>query len=249
MGRTRTWIELINCPDGNDSENLACKGAPAPWNSNRFLSYNKMVNYALKNYGCNCFSDNKRVSNVFGKDYMHPIPGINGEPLDELDKACSVLARRNKCLNIDNEDKNFETILQDRKTCDYIQGYSTFVDQGGNVQCGHERNPHYISDSDFFQANEPFYNINRCRGQVCAMDKEFAESIAHLLLDPFQFWLDNYDKYYVFDDEDVCVKRTNNMLDSCCGAGFQRFPYNSEEKRCCVNRIVEKGSIEESFYC
>ena len=132
-GKIRTWIEIINCPDGIDSENAACAGGPAPWNPNKFLSYGQMVIYAMRNYGCNCFSDNKAVDNIYGGENKHLVPGINGEPIDELDKACTILARKNKCLQIDYENVTFDDIQQERKVCDYLQGYSTFEDIDGET--------------------------------------------------------------------------------------------------------------------
>jgi len=249
--KIKTWIEIINCPKGNDSENAACAGGPAPWNPNNFLSYGQMVIYAMQNYGCNCFSDNKAVDNINGGLNKHLVPGINGEPIDELDKACTILARRNKCLQIDYEGESFDDILQGRKVCDYLQGYSTFEDSDGKTYCGHEGNPLYSNESPFFQNpdNVDFFNINKCRGEVCAMDQQFIEAVAHILEDPFQFYRDNQANYNIYNDKNLCIKRSNRVMDACCGEVNFRTPYSTADKRCCDGKLIQIGSIEESILC
>lgn len=256
LGYVRNLIGLINCPNGEASadKNPACAGGHAWWDSDKtgpWLSYDQLVTGALQNYGCNCFPKNKWIeNNLFGKSWPHVLPGINGEPLDALDSACTVLARRVKCLDIDY---NSLERLEDwpgsnggypRDTCDYIQWYNTH-DIGNGITCGPENNPNYIDAEKWWYSdkNIGYHNMNQCRNTICEIEMKFARDVADLLRDPVAFTLSNLDKKGAWE-KGMCDSGSEYgyRVDSCCGDKFERSPYDSNFKQCCGGKVTELGS-------
>lgn len=248
----RNLIGVINCPNGEASadQNPACAGGYAWWDTNQsngWLSYDALVANALRNYGCNCFPRNKWVENLFGKEWKHVMTGLNGEPLDEIDAACAVMAKRVNCLDID-----FNSLeLKDwpgsndnnpRDTCDYIQWYATF-DNGNGVTCGDESNPNYIDDSNWWYKPENigYHNMNQCRNTLCEIEMEFARSVAPLLRDPNAFATANSGNKGAWDKGACQMTKHYMNMDSCCGDKFNRVPFDSSLQQCCDGVVTEFG--------
>jgi hypothetical protein len=248
IGKATSWIEHYNCPDGENSSNPACAGGTAPWNARKQVTYRQMVQAAIRNYGCNCFSTNKKIEHPNpARTNKISVPGVNGEPIDELDVACLTLAKRYKCLGFD-----FPEDLEGgyQRDCHYNLGYSSFI-SNGELECGTERNPFYASESNWYNrpSNLPRKNTDKCRGVLCAMEQEFAQNVAELLEDPFQFYRNNRDNYGISESGQCTLINRNNAMDECCGSEFARFPFNPTNKRCCDGMVVEVGSSDEVAYC
>jgi hypothetical protein len=133
--------------------------------------------------------------------------------------------------------------------CRYYKSYSTWLNpETGEYECGTEENPGY---SNFFEDLED-QNKYDCKKRLCEMDREFAIEIADLMIDPFQFWVDHRDNYYI-NDTDMCVweeqKQPEHKHDACCGFEEARTPFSSHDKRCCNDEIVKKNSMEEEMFC
>jgi len=250
----KSLIGLINCPNGESSAdvNPACAGGYAWWDSQQtgdWLSYDENVANALRNYGCNCFPKNKWINrNVFGLDWPHVMTGVNGEPLDDVDAACTILAKRVKCLDIDFNSMELKDWPnsnngQPRDTCDYIQWYNTF-DEGSGVTCGYAENPNYADASNWWYKPENigFHNMNQCRNTICEAEMEFARIVAPLLVDPVQFAKNNNGNKGAWE-KGMCQMQNHNLnLDSCCGDKFERSPFDSSVKVCCDGKITDTGN-------
>merc|ERR1712228_353953 len=250
----KNFIEEINCPQGENSANPICAGMTNPKKANKFWSYAKLVNMVLENYGCNCFPDNKAIPNVEGKSYNHRLPGINGQPIDELDVACHRLARRHTCLEIDfGPASGLEFQHPSRPVCDYVQGYTYVSNPDTNeIICGGLDNPNYQRD-DLYWANyanaDAYWNMNKCRYAICSMEYEFAQSVAHIFEDPYNFYLANKGNKDISESA-KCVSKTGPKSDMCCGIPEERKPYSSQSSTvCCNDELVEVGSAEEAFLC
>ena len=257
LGYVRNLIGLINCPNGEASadENPSCAGGHAWWDVDKtgpWLSYDELVTSALQDYGCNCFPRNKWLeNNLFGQDWPHVLPGINGEPLDALDSACTVLARRVKCLDIDFnsldrlEDYPDSNGGYPRHTCDYIQWYATHdTHTDAGVVCGPANNPNYIDAEAWWYSEENigFHNMNQCRNTICEIEMQFAREVAPLLKNPVEFTLANMDKKGAWE-KGMCTAGDHGFqVDSCCGNKFERSPYDSNYKECCNGKVTEIGS-------
>lgn len=254
-GYIRSLISLINCPNGEASAdvNPACAGGHAWWDVNKigpWTSYEGMVSAALQDYGCNCFPKNKWIeTNLFGKEWPHILPGINGEPLDALDSACAVLARRVKCLDIDfNSLDRLEDYPMShggfpRHTCDYIQWYVTH-DNGNGITCGPANNPNYVDAEAWWYSdvNIGYHNMNQCRNTLCEIEMEFAREVADLLKDPAEFVRSNQEKKGAWAKGMCNAGDRGFQVDSCCGNKFERTPYDSSYKQCCNGKVTELGS-------
>lgn len=249
----RTLIGLINCPNGEASatENPSCAGGYSWWDTaqNHWKSYDQLVAQAIRDYGCNCFPENKWINNVFGKEWRHVMPGVNGEPIDALDEACTVFAKRAKCLNIDFnsldrlEDWPGSNGGNPRHTCDYIQWYTTH-DSGSGLTCGPASNPNYIDAESWWynDQNIGYHNMNQCRNAICEMEMEFAYAVADMLKDPVAFKLENLSNYKAWD-KGMCELKNHGMnFDSCCGEKNVRSPFDSSKRQCCDGEVVGYGS-------
>jgi len=252
---TRNLIGLINCPEKENSANPNCAGHTLKNGKNR--SYYTLVTDALSNYGCNCFQDNKRIPNVKGNAGFHGMPGTNGEPVDDLDGFCKILARRHNCLKLDfgpQTGLEFAHSDPNRRKCDYPQNYRYVHDTvTGDITCGPANNPNYANDNEWYQQpeNQKYWNMNQCKRAICEMDLEFARAVAPLLTDPRAFWRINKNNRDISDDVAKCSlpKPAGRNLDQCCGIPEERNPFDSDLKQCCDNMIVEIGSSDEALYC
>jgi len=253
FANSRSIIETIICPDGENSANVNCAGYTL--NNGNTQTFRQALNSALNNYGCNCFSPNHRIPNVNGGSGFHLMPGNNGEPIDDFDAACKILARRHKCLNFDyglNSGLEFHHPNPERAVCDYVTGYRYEYDSTtGEITCGPANNPGYANNGPWYQLPENIkrYNSNQCRRAVCEMDLEFARYVAPLLNDPRGFRLANRNNKNISNTAACVAPGTQGSIDTCCGPMEQRNPFNSGSKRCCQDIIVDIGSSDESSLC
>merc|ERR1712110_835348 len=87
FGNARNMIVAINCPQGVNSPNPNCAGYALK--NGKTQAYEQAVVQAIRNYGCNCFPNNKRVEHpINGNPVSHP--GANGEPVGDLDAHCKI---------------------------------------------------------------------------------------------------------------------------------------------------------------
>lgn len=246
----KNWIELLNCPEPVENEEVSefCLARKAPWRKSHksALSYRQQISFVLSNYGCNCFSDSKQVPhNKKGKSKMVRVPGVNGNPVDDVDRACQVLAKRQTCLSLDNQGVPFPE--GPGGICDYQLGYSTYFNtETGEHECGTLNNPGY---EKVYKNNESKYNLNQCRRSLCEMDREFAMEIAPMLEDPFKFYNANVEKFDIVGTSQCVIAETEYKQDQCCGWDFMRSPFNTEKQRCCEDEIFKTGSMEAEFIC
>lgn len=244
--RLKNWIELINCPDGEESGELCRERTGAPWRNPKWqeksFTYQQQINFVLRNYGCNCFLDSKMLPHPNQDDKTVRVPGVSGHPVDALDQACQVLAKRSSCLLIDNQ--GIPTL--EGQKCDYRLWYSTFFNpESGQYECGTENNPGY----DNMNKNEERYNTNQCRKTLCEMDREFAMVVAPMLKDPFKFYEKNSGKFNIAGTNKCVIVDRENKQDQCCGWDFERNPFSSVDQRCCDGEIFKADSMEAEFQC
>jgi len=221
FGRTKSMIYTLVCPDDENSANPACaidaKGH----------TFTKRLNGALRNYGCNCYSSNKKQRNHNGK--LAFAPGQNGKPIDALDKACHTLAKRFNCFNID------QFVGDISEDCHAFTAYTYHVDENGELVCGGKRNPNYEEKGDIWG--------NTCRLALCEMEREFAIAVANIMKDPRAFQAKFPENYKIYDTE-KCVKSVN-MYDSdkseCCGTHVPagRSPYDPYMNSCCDGKVTD----------
>jgi len=249
ISRMKNWIELINCPLGEESGG-ACAGGASPWSKQGvYATYTRALQTVIKDYGCNCFPSSKKILN--DRNNLVAVPGTTGAPIDKLDMACTTLARRHTCtkMELGHENTGLEYDWSNGSNdCGYYKSYKTwFNPETEEYECGTEENPGY---NNIFEIQSD-QNKNDCIKRLCEMDREFAMEIADLMIDPFQFWVDNQDNYYI-NDSDMCnwsEQQNEHKLDQCCGFEEARTPFSSHDKRCCNDEIVKKNSMEEEMFC
>jgi len=218
--KSLSLIEAINCHEASGQQKSICddgiEGKPYFW----------WINQALRNYACNCFSDNNFSTDSSG--ITRPVPGANGIPLDTVDDICHTLSRRYACLLID--------FPEEIERCDYFQDYQFVQDTvSGIITCGPLSNPNY---QNIPSSNEEAISW-ACKRQVCEADKEFAESSSGYLWNPKKFIAENSLKYNTFDNVNICNRPAagNVRTDTCCGELESRVPFDSSQKKCCNGEI------------
>lgn len=177
------------------------------------------------------------------------MPGVNGEPIDALDEACTLFSKRAKCLNIDFnsldrlEDWPGANGGQPRHTCDILQSYVTH-DNGNGITCGPETNPGYIDAQSWWKNDKyiGFHNMNQCRSAICSMEMEFAYAVADMLKDPLAFKKANLSNYGIWSSSQCESQQHGTEFDSCCGEKNYRNPFDSNLRQCCEGEIVAFGT-------
>lgn len=174
----------------------------------------------VRNYGCFCYIDGKRVTGSTNKHARSPV--------DELDSACKQLARAKRCIDIDvNND------LHNRR-CNIGSQYRWFMDNG-DIVCGDQNDPDY-------------FGRNSCRMHLCALEKDFVHKIKSLY-DGGYTQNPNYSKMDDNDYDTVCLENNAGSSGSsvdwnCCGDGANRKTYNSVVNSCCND-----GSVKTTGLC
>jgi len=215
LAKTRKMIEDIICPDGKNSQNPACAGRTNDKGTYRSFMYD--LKRAIKNYGCNCYNENKRQVNEDGGRTFYP--KSNGQPIDQLDQACYALNQHYKCFVLDQN--NFEL----ESSCDYRSNYRWHIDNG-EVVCGTKNDPNYSNSGDF------------CRLALCEMEKEFAYKVAPILADPRSFKVNNNNNYGLWSTNKCVHTQSDLIKDHCCGYDYYgysiltRQPYDPNAQCC-----------------
>jgi hypothetical protein len=230
-------IEKLNCDSENPNRDDICDGFTHPGTGTTypFIDY---IGNAIFDYGCNCYPENKR--------YVHPVsghnlfyPGVNGQPVDDVDGHCKTLAQRYKCLL---QDFGPEGTFPTHRLCDYSTAYHYHYNSELNeIVCGKSSDvgmKRQIRNT----RNTGVKNFRRCQMALCAMDKEFAENVSPSLMNPRKFWLQeglrNQNKG--ISGTDKCrLENREGTQNKCCGgmSPFERRPYNENFQVCCNNQV------------
>jgi len=239
-GNTGNMMEIVMCPPNDPNKPAYCEEGFTLFSGNQ-MTFRAHINRLIRHHGCNCFPDNKFIPHPT-QNRMIVAPGVNGAPKNALDEACTVLAKRNRCLEIDNV--NYE--------CTFGENYRFWYnDVTHEVSCGIEgRNIYNRND----YTNRPDL---ACERQRCFMDMEFIENVITALdgKNVREYFLDQrrYDRKTKVENnlpELECVSDDNNVFhDECCGAYTKRSPFDSAVKRCCNDNLVIIGSGREVDFC
>jgi len=235
-------MEIVMCPPNDPNRPAYCDDGFTLFSGNQ-MTLRQHINRLIRHHGCNCFPDNRRIPHPNPAiDRTIPAPGINGAPLNALDEACTILAKRNRCLEIDNV--NYE--------CSFGKGYRFWYDDVTHeVSCGIEGGNIYDRDD---YTNRPDL---ACERQRCSMDREFIDNVINALngMNVREYFLNQrrYDRFTIKDHslpELECVAAEKNVVhDGCCGAYTERSPFDSGFQRCCNDVLVVIGSGKEADFC
>lgn len=111
-------MEMVMCPPADPNRPAYCDDGFTLF-SGKQQTFRQAINRLIAHHGCNCFPTNRRIPHPNPNiDRLIPAPGTNGAPVNSLDEACTVLAKRNRCLEIDNV--NYREYL--------VESYSIFKD-------------------------------------------------------------------------------------------------------------------------
>jgi len=225
LQKTKRMIDVLMCPEDEDSSNPACAGRYQ--DNGKFKSIQGDIKRATRHYGCNCFQKNHRTISPAGSNVYYP--KSNGQAIDDFDAACYDLNQKYRCFILDKLNGDLED------TCDYHTSYNWHVDDDGIIQCGRKKDLNYMVSGD------------NCRRALCQMELSFAKRTAEILSDPYQFKLDNANKYGLWADNQ-CYKAESSMTkDMCCGEdnsdiGFytihKRVPYDPVQQCCQDGQVV-----------
>jgi len=238
----RNMLETALCPGLSDDPSYCQDGFTL--SNGATQSHKVAIGRLLLNHGCNCFPKSilHRNQAVF-PNRMVPSPGLTGRPVDALDQACTILAKRNKCLQLDND-----------LECDYGQVYKYYFNTVTNeLSCGKEGKNLYDADLDY--ENKPELN---CQRQLCNMDLEFVNNIIEALdgrnVREYRLEFQQFDRKRM---EKLGLPLQCEAVDSgespetCCGTVVpsSRAPYNPISHRCCNDQVIMIGSSRETDFC
>ena len=161
---------------------------------------------------------------------------FNGQPVDEIDKACLSVYNSYKCMLMDYENGELNQI--GRHKCYKGQTFNWYFDTtntpDGEIKCGTPTNPNYIKTA----------HVDGCRLAACKIEKEFSEKVYEILNaagGPEAWQAKNVGNYGKCDVKVSNIGGSAGERDSCCGAYPSRFPYNSVVKQCCDGGVVGFG--------
>ena len=168
------------------------------------------IRAVLRNYGCNCYSENFDNSPVKANtDQKSWHMGSNGHGLDEVDNQCQRLHDSYRCIAIDTE----QELLEDPK-----KKYNTNREDN----CGiYVKFPYYINDKakdikDLIKCNSPRnpdWSVRtadsiKCWQAACFIEREFAYNVYEIIgAKPEEFFNDNILNYNVFTNKTICHHR------------------------------------------
>ena len=90
-----TFLEYMLCPPSNPNNPDWCNSFPVTVGNTIIWNPRNLVNTVMSSWGCNCFPQNKALPyEEKKKRFSRLAPGTNGEPVDGIDQACTVLAKR-----------------------------------------------------------------------------------------------------------------------------------------------------------
>jgi len=238
FGTARNMLAIALCPGLSDDPSYCRDGFTLP--NGRRRSHKAEMARLMLNHGCNCFP--KSILHRNGNS-MTPSPGLTGRPVDDLDQACTVLAKRNKCLQLDNA-----------LECDYGQEYRYYYNTvTKEIACGREGKPLYSADLDY--DNNPG---KKCARQLCNMDLEFVNNIIAALsgmsVREYRLEFQHFDRLRLERQGtplECEAAGTAESPETCCGTVVPstRTPYNSNTHRCCNDFVIMRGSGREVDFC
>merc|ERR1712228_212005 len=201
FGQARSILKDMLCLDRN---------RPKEWCESPDLT--KDLKRMVLNYGCNCYSKNKMPGEGLR------VPGFNGKPLegDELDAACTVLARRNRCVDILHED------------CSYTSSYEyTWNTNSKNVKC-----------------NLGTWCERKLCAMDREFAKAVRSILFSSGLSPAEFREQNQANKNVYKKGNICFGNTLPVDNwQCCGKAFKKEPYNADAQKCCDGNVVDIGDL------
>ena len=234
----RNMLDTALCPGLNNDPSYCQDGFTLP--NGNIQTHRVALARLLLNHGCNCFP--KSVLNRNGNS-MTPSPGLTGRPVDAMDQACTVLAKRNKCLLLDND-----------LECDYGQVYRYYYNTATNeITCGREGTQLY--NPDFTYENNP---EKKCARQLCNMDLEFVYSFIAALdgrnVREYRLEFSQFDRLRMENQGtplECEAAKTAESPETCCGTVVpsKRTPYSSITHRCCNDLVIMRGSGREIDFC
>lgn len=189
----------------------------------------------IQDYGCFCYpgtSEQVRYS-----------PGV---PVDEIDNTCRRLHRRWHCLENDSKN-NIDSIPDDCNRDGTQHGVSRYKWHGTIDEItGHRE---IVCGSHSTGGYENVLNKNQdiiCKLRACEIERAFAEELVAL---DFDDW---YDEAHIgMNGRGECegepsvsscgsTNSCESLVDSCCGAYPDRFPFNDGGlKECCGDGTVK----------
>lgn len=212
---------------------------------------------ALLGYGMSCYTEEAASKIYTGKKCYHM--GSNGQPYDDVDRACLDAYRAYRCMVLDHNHGDLKQVTSRNENGTAIDGcyhgiqFVYHVNHQGEITCGPEHNPGYAQDA-----------WHGCRAAACEIEKNFAYKVLEAVSDPILFQHNNWMNYnaafinfglkaapirpHARKAERVpekAVQELNRVLgmpkreERCCGAYPNRKPYNSVTHECCVNSEVQ----------
>lgn len=193
-------------------KDLLCKDRDSPRDWCHSPELNKDLFRMVANYGCNCYSKNKMPGPGLR------VPGFNGKPLedDDLDAACTVLARRNRCIDIVHDD------------CSYTSTYQyTWNSNNKKVKC----NLGTRCEKKLCAMDREFA-------------KKVRTILFSSGLSPAEFKEENRRNKNVYNKSGKCFGNSPQVDNwRCCGSVFKKEPYNADVQSCCDGNVVEIGTL------
>jgi len=247
-----TFLAYMLCPPGNPNNPDWCNSFPVTVGNDKIWSPKHLVNTVMTSWGCNCFPQNKALPfEEKKKRFSRLAPGTNGEPVDGIDQACTVLAKRNRCILMDNAEASSGMTLG---KCDYTYPYHFYYNPDTFVSiCGPRTAPQMYT-KERLHTDERY-----CQRDICFADRELAESVVSFLESKGMNLLEYYITYRgqfqrsTDDGSDLgCVPKDLNVeKDQCCGTFIPagRSPFDSATQKCCNDQVVNIGSEKEQIYC
>lgn len=177
----------------------------------------------LRDYGCNCFSNNPNME-WDGVAVFHFVS--RGEPVDEVDNACKEAFKRYKCLEADFS----SGLLTDNSSCSAGMFFEYHISSDNELICGPPSDPNYSSD----------LSANGCKAAACEIEKAFSMRVYNEIGNE----MNNSGKKLKFQDSNKnnyaleCTARPGPARDACCGTYPDRKPYSSDLQSCCDNGNV-----------
>ena len=169
----------------------------------------------FKDYGCHCFGDNDHSNKLVGQ----------GQPLDEIDRACRDLKMCRQCIKLSHPN-----------VADFLEDMS-YVGKNSDEN----KDPRYNWDSCDYDSrhNAKFGTFNETM-QLCECDLQFVKSMRLL-------WRSDVDNDFdsslkEINKESLCqMPDKSRNADKCCGSNPFSRPYNSDILECCDGIVTITG--------
>ena len=116
--------------------------------------------------------------------------GSNGQPYDDVDRACLDAYRAYRCMVLDHNHGDLKQVTSRNENGTAIDGcyhgiqFVYHVNHQGEITCGPEHNPGYAQDA-----------WHGCRAAACEIEKNFAYKVLEAVSDPILFQQNNWMNY------------------------------------------------------